>query len=88
MSIVDKLKGYIGVRNWLDKKNYQYTKEKDLNILFLDFAKNMNWLKDFSKENSKNYKGKNKPFIYNGWLISCNFKEFKDWYNQKIIHSV
>ena len=83
MSIVDKLKSYIGVKNWLDKQNYQYNKEKDLNILFLDFAKDMTWLKHFSKENSKNYKGSNKPFIYNGWLASCNFQEFKKWYNLK-----
>lgn len=83
MSIVDKLKSYIGVRKWLDKQNYQYNKEKDLNILFLEFAKDMNWLKDFSKENSKNYKGNNKPFIYNGWLISCNFQEFKQWFKNK-----
>lgn len=83
MSIVDKLKSYIGVKNWLDKQNYQYNKEKDLNILFLDFAKDMTWLKHFSKENSKNYKGSNKPFIYNGWIVSCNFQEFKKWYNLK-----
>jgi len=80
MSIVDKLRGYIGIRNYLDKQNFQYNKEKELNILFLAFAKDMNWSKDFTKENSKNYKGKNKPFIYNGWLISCNFKEFKEWF--------
>jgi len=42
MSIVDKLRGYVGVRKWLDKQKYQYNKEKDLNILFLEFAKNMN----------------------------------------------
>lgn len=83
MSIVDRLRGYVGVRNWLDKQNYQYSKEKDLNKLFLDFAKDMDWLRDFSKENSKNYKGNVKPFIRNGWLISCNFKEFKKWYNLK-----
>ncbi len=83
MSIVDKLKSYIGVKNWLDKQNYQYNKEKDLNTLFLDFAKDMTWLKHFSKENSKNYKGSNKPFIYNGWIVSCNFQEFKKWYNLK-----
>lgn len=82
MSIVDKLKGYVGVRNYLDKQGFVYSKEKKLNVLFLEFAKDMDWLKDFAKENSKNYKGKDKPFIYNGWLISCNFNEFKQWYNK------
>ena len=83
MSIVDQLRGYVGVRKYLDIHNYIYNKEEELNILFLEFAKDMNWLKDFAKENNKRYKGSFKPFIYNGWLISCNFQEFKKWFKNK-----
>jgi hypothetical protein len=83
MSVVDKLRGYVGVRNWLDSKKHVYNKEKELNSLFLEFAKDMNWIEVFAKDNSKKYKGSFKPFIYNGWLCSCNFQMFKNWYKKK-----
>ncbi len=82
MSIVHKLKGLHGVKNYLEKNNcpIDINNDKELNQLFLLFAKDMNKLKEFSKPNKKNYRGSFNPTIHNGYLVSCNFKEFKEWY--------
>lgn len=78
MSIVDKLRSLHGVKNYISK--HLDIKEKDLNILFLKFAKTSEWKEHFSKSNSKNYRGFNKPYIDNAHLISLNcFNEFKQW---------
>ena len=80
MSIVDKLRSLRGIKVFLEKYNYDFN-EKSLNTLFLEFAQTSEWKSHFSKNNSKNYKGKDKPHINNAHLISLNcFKEFKQWF--------
>ena len=81
MSIVDKIRSAYGVEQFLRKHNYEW-KRKELNNLFLEFAKtNPEYIKHFVKNNSKNYKGYYDPAICNAHLISLNcFKEFKKWF--------
>ena len=81
MSIIDKIRSAYGVEQFLRKHNYEW-KRKELNNLFLEFAKtNSEYIKHFVKNNSKNYKGSYDPAICNAHLISLNcFKEFKKWF--------
>ena len=85
MSVADKVRIIYGIRRFLDKYEIPVNIEKDRNInpIFLSFAKDMNWLDSFKPNNKKGYKGKYEPSLCNAELISANFKDFKNWVNNK-----
>lgn len=85
MSISDKVRVIYGIRRFLDKFEIGVNIEKDRNInpIFLEFAKDMNWLEDFVKSNKKNYRGHYEPSLDNALLISANFDKFSNWVNNK-----
>jgi len=78
MSIVDKLHALHGVKNYLSKKGFDTENEKELNVLFLAFAKSMGWEKDFSKPKKISLRRYN-PALNNALLVQANFKDFKSY---------
>lgn len=84
MSIQDKVRAIYGIENFLRKFDIETNigKDKHINNVFLLFAKEMNWLSDFEKQNKPNYKGNYKPSYNNALLIQANFKEFSRYINK------
>ena len=84
MSVADKVRVIYGIRRFLDKYEIDVNIEKDRNInpIFLDFAKSMGWEDNFKKSNKKGYRGRYEPSLENALLVSANFKEFKIWVGQ------
>lgn len=81
MSIADKVYMIYGIRRFLDKYEIDVNIEKDKNInpIFIEFAKSMGWEDHFKKSNKKSYKGKFEPSLYNAEMVSANFEEFRIW---------
>ena len=84
MSVVDKIRALYGVECFLRKFDIPVNigKDKHINQIFLDFAKEMGWLNEFAKQNKPNYKGSYKPSWYNATLIQSNFQEFSKYINK------
>ena len=84
MSVADKVRVIYGIRRFLDKYEIDVNVEKDRNInpIFLDFAKSMGLEDHFKKSNKKGYRGRYEPSLENALLVSANFKEFKIWVGQ------
>ena len=81
MSVADKVRAIYGIRRFLDKYEIGVNIEKDRNInpIFLEFAKSMGWEEHFKKSNKKGYRGKFEPSLCNAEMVSANFEEFKIW---------
>ena len=81
MSVADKVRAIYGIRRFLDKYEIDVNIEKDRNInpIFLEFAKSMGWEEHFKKSNKKGYRGKFEPSFCNAEMVSANFEEFKIW---------
>lgn len=84
MSVVDKIRQLYGLECFLRKFDIPVNigKDRNINQIFLDFAKTKNWLNDFEKQNKSNYKGSYKPSYNNAQLISANFQEFSKYINK------
>jgi len=84
MSVVDKIRALYGIECFLRKFDIPVNigKDKHINQIFLDFAKEMNWLNEFEKQNKSNYKGSYKPSYNNAELIQSNFKDFNKYINK------
>lgn len=83
MNIQRKLFYHHGIKMFLNKYELPFSihNEKKLNNLYLDFAKYRGTLKEFTTNNSPNYRGNNKPVINNSLIISDDFDEFKKYIN-------
>jgi hypothetical protein len=81
MSVVDKIKALYGIECFLRKFDIPVNikKDKHINQIFLEFAKEMNWLNEFAKQNKPNYRGNYKPSYSNAELIQANFKDFSNY---------
>jgi len=84
MSVVYKIRALYGIERFLRKFDISVNinKDKHINQIFLDFAKEMNWLNDFEKQNKPNYRGNYKPSYNNAQLIQANFQEFTKYINK------
>lgn len=84
MSVVNKISAIHGIEKFLRKFNIPVNigKDKHINQIFLDFAKEMNWLNEFEKQNKKNYKGSYKPSWSNALIIQANFNDFRKYINK------
>ena len=84
MSIADKVRQLYGIECFLRKFDISVNigKDKHINQIFLNFAKDMNWLNEFSKQNKLNYRGSYKPSYSNAPLISANFQDFSNYINK------
>lgn len=84
MSVADKVRVIYGIRRFLDKYEVEVDIEKDRNInpIFIEFAKSMGWEEHFVKSNKKGYKGKFQPSLCNAEMVSANFEEFRIWVGQ------
>lgn len=74
-----KLRGLQGIKVFLDRNGYtgNLNNERELNEFFRLFFDEMGWLDDYKlRKNNRRYN----PTIDNGYIIQCNFKEFRDWY--------
>jgi hypothetical protein len=81
MSVVDKIRALYGIECFLRKFDIPVNidKDKHINQIFLDFAKEMNWLNEFAKQNKPNYRGNYKPSYSNAGLIQANFQDFSNY---------
>ena len=81
MSVVDKIRALYGIECFLRKFDIPVNigKDKHINQIFLDFAKEMNWLNEFAKQNKPNYRGNYKPSWSNAGLIQANFQDFSNY---------
>lgn len=84
MSVADKIRQLYGIECFLRKFDISVniSKDKHINQIFLDFAKEMNWLNEFAKQNKPNYRGNYKPSYNNAQLISANFQDFSKYINK------
>ena len=84
MSVVDKIRALYGIQCFLRKFDIpvNINKDKHINQIFLDFAKEMNWLNEFEKQNKPNYRGNYKPSYSNAELIQANFQDFSKYINK------
>lgn len=85
MSVADKVRQLYSIECFLRKFDIpvNINKDKYINQIFLDFAKEMNLLDKFEKQNKPNYRGKYKPSWYNAGLIYINLlKDFEKYINK------
>lgn len=84
MSVVNKIQALYGIECFLRKFDIPVNigKDKHINQIFLDFAKEMNWLNEFVKQNKPNYRGNYKPSYSNAQLIQANFQDFNKYINK------
>ena len=84
MSVVDKIRQLYDIESFLRKFDISVniSKDKNINQIFLDFAKEMNWLNEFTKQNKPNYRGNYKPSYSNAKLIQANFQDFIKYINK------
>lgn len=84
MSVADKIRALYGIECFLRKFDIpvNISKDKHINQIFLDFAKEMNWLNEFDKQNKPNYRGNYKPSYSNAELIQANFQDFSKYINK------
>ena len=81
MSIADKVHAIYGIRRFLSKyeTGVDIEKDKNINPIFIEFAKSMGWEEEFKKSNKKGYRGNYEPSLCNSILISANFQEFSKY---------
>lgn len=88
MSIADKVRAIYGIRRFLDKYEIAGNIENDrhINLIFLEFAKDMGWFESFQHSKKKGYRGHYDSSMDNAPLISANFQDFQKWVKSKYVY--